>query len=391
MNRARVIEAAARFEAPAYARADVVLVRGEGARVFDADGTAYLDLYGGHAVSLLGHSPARVVDAIVDQARALPFYSNVAHLPARARAAERLCRLAPWPDAKVFFVNSGTEANETALKIARRATGRMRVVAFRGGFHGRTLGALAATALGRYREQASALVDREAFAFAEFDDVEGLARAVDASTAAVLVEPIQSMAGVRVPSAEFVRALRRRCDETGARLVFDEIQTAPARTGTWFAGEAWGVAPDLVTTAKAIAGGFPASAVLMRGEIAATVRPGDQGTTFGGGPLACAAMDAALAMLQEMDAPARARALEARFRAGLQGAAGIETLRGRGGLLGVVVRGDASAAREALRAKHRVLAGECPGDARVLRLFPPVVMTDSEVDEAVAALQAVLR
>jgi acetylornithine/N-succinyldiaminopimelate aminotransferase len=391
VNRARVIEAAAQYEVPAYARADVVLVRGEGARVFDADGRAYLDLYGGHAVSLLGHSPARVVEAIVDQASALPYYSNLVHLPARARAAERLCRLAPWPDAKVFFANSGAEANETALKIARRATGRTRVVAFRGGFHGRTLGALAVTALGRYREQAAALLDEEAFVFAEFDDAEGLARAIDARTAAVLVEPIQSMAGVRVPSAEFVRALRRRCDETGACLVFDEIQTAPARTGTWFAGEAWGVAPDLLTTAKAIAGGFPASAVLMRGDVAATVRPGDQGTTFGGGPVACAAMDAALAMLQEMDAPSRARALEARFRAGLSGASGMETLRGRGGLLGVVVRGDAAEAREALRRKHRVLAGECPGDPRVLRLFPPLVLSDAEIDEAVEALGAVLR
>ena len=168
MKREDIVAAGARREIPSYARIDLVAVRGEGAWILDADGTRYLDLYGGHAVALLGHAPPRVADAIAMQARDLLFYSNVVHLPARARAAERLARLAPWPDAKVFFTNSGAEANETALKIARKTTGRTNVVAFRGGFHGRTLGALAACGMDKYRAPAAPLVP-SGFAFAELN------------------------------------------------------------------------------------------------------------------------------------------------------------------------------------------------------------------------------
>ncbi len=392
MNRAAIVEAQARYEANAYARADLVLARGEGSRVYDLDGTAYLDLYGGHAVCLLGHSPARIADAIANQARDLLFYSNLVHLPVRARAAERLCRIAPWPDARAFFVNSGAEANEAALRMARQATGRTRVAAFRGGFHGRTLGALGATALGHYRDAAAPILDPSgAFVFGECNDLDGLDRLVDSTCAAVLVEPIQSMGGVRVLDPAFAVALRRRCDATGALLVFDEIQTAPARTGFWFAGERWGIAPDLITMAKAVAGGFPASVLLARGEVAATTKPGDLGTTFGGGPLACAAIDATLAMLEELDGPSRALALEEAFRRGLAGLGGLEGVRGHGALLGLRMHEDAGRARATLRTERRILVGECPGDPRVMRLFPPLTMTPGELDEALDALRSVLQ
>jgi acetylornithine aminotransferase/acetylornithine/N-succinyldiaminopimelate aminotransferase len=380
VNRKAIVDAASRFEIPAYPRLDIVAVRGEGARVFDADGTAYLDLYGGHAVALLGHSPPAIVEAIARQARELLFYSNVLHSPPRARAAERLARLAPWPDGKSFFCSSGAEANETALKIARKATGRTRVVAFEGGFHGRTLGALAACGLGNYRAAAEGLVG--GYDFGVFN---GPVDLVDGKCAAVLVEPVQSMGGVRVMTPAFARALRRRCDETGAMLIFDEVQTAPARTGTWFAGEHWDVKPDVITTAKGIASGFPAAVVLAKGAVAATVAPGDQGTTFGGGPVACAAIDATLQALEEMDAPARARAIEARVRKGLLG---IEVL-GLGALLGVRVPGPEVTRR--LREEHRVLVGGCPGDPTIVRLFPPVTASDAEIDEGVDALRRVLR
>jgi acetylornithine aminotransferase/acetylornithine/N-succinyldiaminopimelate aminotransferase len=381
VRRLEIVASGERCEIPSYARIDLVAVRAEGSFVHDLDGARYLDLYGGHAVAILGHSPARVADAIAMQARDLLFYSNIVHLPARVRAAERICRLAPWPDAKVFFCNSGTEANETALKIARKATGRSRVVAFRGGFHGRTLGALAASGLPEYREQAS-LFPEDLYRFLEInaEDLSG----VDRTVAAVIVEPIQSMGGVRSLTRQFAHALRRRCDEVGALLVFDEVQTAPARTGHWFAGGLWDMEPHLITTAKGIAAGFPAGVVLAQGSVAQTVRTGDQGTTFGGGPLACVAIDATLHELEEMDAPARARAIEERARRRLRG----REVLGHGALLGV--RCPAKETVKRLREEKRVLAATCPGDATVMRLLPPLTIGDAELDEGLAAIEAVL-
>ena len=379
MNRQEVLAVANRCEMPAYPRLDIVAVRGKGARVFDANGEAYLDLYGGHAVALLGHSPAAVVEAVTLQAKDLLFYSNVLHAPSRALAAKRLCRIAPWDDAKVFFVNSGAEANETALKIARKAAGRTKVVAFEGGFHGRTLGVLAACGLGDYRAQANGIVD--GYLSAVFN---GPLNVIDETVAAVLVEPIQSMGGMRAMTSEFAQGLRARCEEKGALLVFDEVQTAPARTGFWFAGERWGVTPDLITTAKGVAAGFPAGVVLASGKVAATVETGDQGTTFGGGPLACAAIEATLKVLEEHDGPALARSIEARVRAGLPGA----EICGYGALLGLRVQGPE--AIKILREEHRVLIGGCPGDSTILRLFPPLTITDSELEEGIAALRNVI-
>ncbi|MFI5402958.1 MAG: aspartate aminotransferase family protein [Planctomycetota bacterium] len=381
MRREEIVATGGRYEIPSYARIDVVVIRGEGSFVYDVDGTRYLDLYGGHAVAILGHAPGRVADAIAMQARDLLFYSNVVHLPVRARAAERLCRIAPWPDAKAFFCNSGTEANETALKIARRATGRSRVVAFRGGFHGRTVGALAASGLPEYREQAS-LFPEGLYRFLELN-TEDLSL-IDDSVAAVIVEPIQSMGGVRSLTRPFAHALRRRCDEVGAMLVFDEVQTAPARTGHWFAGGLWGIEPHMITTAKGIAAGVPAGVLLAQGSVALTVKIGDQGNTFGGGPLACVAIEATLAALEEMEAPARARAIEERVRRRLRG----REVLGHGALLGI--RAPAKETVRRLREEKRVLAATCPGDGTVVRLLPPLTISDAELDEGIAAIEAVL-
>jgi acetylornithine aminotransferase/acetylornithine/N-succinyldiaminopimelate aminotransferase len=369
--RDEIVAAADRYEMPAYPRIDLVAARGEGARIIDLDGTEYLDLYGGHAVAILGHAPPRVADAIAMQARDLLFYSNVVHCPARARAAERLCRLSPWDDAQAFFVNSGAEANETALKIARKATGRKKVVAFHGGFHGRTLGALSVCGM-KYRAMAEGLVG--GVEFAEFN---GPLDAIDEQTAAVIIEPIQSMGGMRVLAN--ADELRARCDATGALLIFDEVQTAPARCGAWFTKGA-----DICTTAKAIAAGFPAGVVLASGKVSATVEAGDQGTTFGGGPLACAAIDATLAELEAIDGPARALAIEAQVRDAL---AGTEVL-GRGCLLGVRVPGPE--VTKTLRDEHRVLVGGCPGDTTVVRLFPPINIDEADLARGLAAIRSVL-
>jgi len=379
VNRDEVIRAAADFELPAYPRIDLVAARGEGARLYDLDGTEYLDFYGGHAVCLLGHSPKGVIEAITAQARELLFYSNVVHCPARARASERLARLAPWEDARVFFVNSGAEANETALKIARQATGRRKVVSFHGGFHGRTMGALSVCGMQKYRAPAEGIIGGAVLA--EFNG--GLAE-IDGETAAVLVEPIQSMGGMKVMTPEFAHGLRAACDAFGALLIFDEVQTAPARTGTWFAGERWEVKPDLITTAKGLAAGFPAGAVLTHGAVAGTMRAGDQGTTFGGGPLACAAIDATLAELEAIDGPRLARTIEARVRDALEG---IEVL-GHGAMLGIRV--PAPEVTKTLREEHRVLVGGCPGDPTIVRIFPPVNIDDPDLERGLAALREVV-
>lgn len=391
MTRQDTIDGARRYELPTYPRLDIVAVRGEGARIVDADGTAYLDFYGGHAVALLGHSPGRVVEAIARQARELLFYSNVLHTPARAAAAERLARLSPWEDAQVFFSNSGAEANEAALRVARKATGRLKVAAFTGSFHGRTLGAAAACGLGEYRAAAAPLVDpADAYVFGNFNDVDGLRALVTEECAAVLVEPIQSMGGVHSMTAEFAGALRSRCDATGALLLFDEVQTAPARTGHWFCGERWDVAPDLITTAKGVAAGFPAGVLLAAGSVAATVGAGDLGSTFGGGPVACAAIDACLAELEEIDGPARARAIEERVRTALGEAPGVDEIRGHGALLGVRLLGDGPAFAKRLREERHVLVGGCPGDTGVLRLLPPLNITDTELEQGLEAIRSLL-
>lgn len=391
MRREEIVAAAAAHEIPAYPRWDLCIDRGEGSRVFDVNGTSYLDLYGGHAVSILGHAHPRVVGAVARQAARLLFYSNTVHLEVRARAAARLCRIAPFPDARVFFVNSGTEANETALKISRALTRRRRVVAFEGGFHGRTLGALAVCGMEHYRHPSASLLDAMGgTTFLPFNDAGAAERAIQPDCAAVIVEPIQSMGGVRVMTEEFARTLRRRCDETGALLLFDEIQTAPARTGARFFGERYGVAPDIATMAKGIGAGVPCAAVVARASAARDVKPGDQGTTFGGGPLACAAIDATLELLEEIDAPRRAREIEAAVRKGLGDLPGVLEIRGCGGLLGVCLREDASGAQKALFERERVLVGGCPGDKRVLRLFPPLTLTAEEEREAIRALRAVL-
>ncbi|MHC4939677.1 MAG: aspartate aminotransferase family protein [Planctomycetota bacterium] len=366
MNREEVIAAANSYELPTYKRVDIVAARGEGSWLWDLDGRKYLDLYGGHAVTLLGHSPARLADAIANQARDLIFYSNVVHCPARARAAKKLAELSPFEEAQVFFCNSGAEANETALKIARKATGRVPVMVYKQGFHGRTLGALAASTVAPREAQADPVIPAEsAYHFAEWGELP------DERFAAVLVEPIQSMGGVR--TIDFAEQLRARCRETGALLIFDEVQTAPARTGAWFFADA---VPDLITTAKGVAGGFPAGVVIADKPVAMTVSHGDQGTTFGGGPLAAVAIETTLSMLEEIDAPARARAIEAQVRDRFPDALG------RGALLGI--EGAAAPLRE-----KGVLVGGCPGDPRLIRLMPPLNITEEELAlglDAIASL-----
>lgn len=363
-----------RWQVATYAKWGLVLARGEGCWVEDVAGRRWLDLYGGHAVALLGHCPPRVVGAIQAQAERLVFYSNVAYCDVRARAVECLAALAPPGLARVFLCNSGTEANETALKIARKHTGRRRVVSLAEGFHGRTLGSLGATGLPAYRDPAWPIPTEHEYV--PYGDEAALVRAMGPGVAALLMEPIPSMGGIRrAPDAWFARA-RALCDEHGALLIFDEVQTGFGRTGTLFFGEQVGVTPDLITGAKGVAGGFPAGVVFVREDLAARIGVGEQGTTFGGGPLAAAAIAATACTLVEEQIPARAGRVGAVLADALRGLRGVRGVSGAGLLLGVDLDRPARPVVERLY-EAGVLTGT-GGDPRQVRLLPPLVLTETE-------------
>jgi acetylornithine/N-succinyldiaminopimelate aminotransferase len=378
----------ARHAIPTYAQLPIAVVRGEGCHVVDSDGRRWLDLYGGHAVALTGHCHPRVVQAIQDQAATLLFYSNVVANDARARALRAISSVAPQGMSRTFLCNSGAEANEAAIKLARRTTGRRTVQSMKNGFHGRTMGALSATALGHYLEDYAPGVPDHAFL--PFGDLAAAETAIDDRTAGVLLEPIQSMGGMWTASGEYLRGLRNLCDRRGALLMFDEVQTGPARTGAWWYGEHFGVRPDVITTAKGLGSGVPVGAVLAREEVSSKVKEGDQGTTFGGGPLACAAVEATIDVLRDEKLVENAAARGLQIAEETSSIPGVTGFRGKGLLAGIVLDRDAKDVVKRLR-DHAILAGSTPGDARVLRLLPPLTLSASEVTTFVRALAAVLK
>src|SRR5438128_7963867 len=271
-----------RFQLATYKKMPVVAERGEGVWIYASNGDRYLDLYGGHAVAGTGHCHPHVVKAIREQTEKLLFYSNLVYSAARARAAKELVSIAPPSLTKAFFCNSGTEANENAMRMARMATGREKIVTFSGGFHGRTADAISATFLGKYREIGKPNVPGHLQA--DFGDIESVRQLADESVAAIMLEPIQSMAGVRMAGTEFYRALHELCDERGIVLIYDEVQTGVGRTGEWFfagSNAGAGVVPDVITLAKALGSGIPVGACLVTENIASDIKENDLGATFG--------------------------------------------------------------------------------------------------------------
>lgn len=359
-------------------------VRGEGACLFTADGERFLDFYGGHAVALLGYGHPALVKALDEQARTLFFQSNLMPLDVRDRAAESLVRFGPAGLSKVFFVNSGAEANENALRIAFRATGRRRIVAIDGAFHGRTAAAGAVTA-----------GNEKWYGFPEhpfevtwvpFDDLGALERAVDFDVAAVILEPVQGVAGARALSRAFIAKAREATSTADALLIFDEVQCGMGRTGFPFAAQAHGVLPDVLTTAKGLAGGFPAGAVMVGEALAGRLRKGDLGTTFGGGPMAAALVEAVIRAIEDGNLLDRVRRLSSRLQSEcLVGP--VTAVQGMGFLLGLRTSPPAKEVLAKLRGK-RILAGGS-GDPNVVRLLPPLVLEDAHVDELVAALKEI--
>ena len=379
-------------EIPVYSRLPLRPVRGAGCFLWDGGGARYLDLYGGHAVAITGHSHPRVVAAIAAQADSLLFYSNALALDIRDRLLSQLAALAPAGCRRVFLVNSGAEANENALGLARRITGRPRIVSVEGGFHGRTIATLAASGIARYRTLALSggagreLVERTDVV--PFDDAAALSAAIGPETAAVILEPVQGLAGARELSLETLQAARRACNAAGALLIFDEVQCGCGRTGAFTTAQAVGVGPDIVTLAKGIASGIPMGAVLVSERVCGAVKAGELGTTFGGGPVACAAALATLSLLVDDDLAGRAARMETVIRKALAGISGVTRITGRGLLLGVVLDRPAKAVQQALF-DRRILVGSAE-DAAVLRLLPPLVLQDEHVAIFAAALGEVL-
>src|SRR5437868_1144079 len=378
------------FQLATYKKFPFAPVRGEGCWIETSEGERFLDLYGGHAVCATGHCHPRVVEALKNQAERLLFYPNVVYSDVRAHAAEKLVRCAPEALTKTFFCNSGTEANENAMRMARMKTGRENVITFTGSFHGRTADSISATFLGKYREIGKPNVPGHLCA--EFGSIESVEALADETVAAVMLEPIQSMAGVRMAAPEFYGELRRLCDERRVLLIFDEVQTGVGRTGSWFfAGSeaAGGVVPDVITLAKALGSGVPVGACLTTEEVASSVKENDLGTTFGGGMLAMAAVAATLEAIEEDGMLENARAVEGFLRESLAGLKGVAGLRGRGLLLGVEFDEPVAAKVQKSLLGRRIITGTS-SDARVLRLLPPLCLKVEEAGMFVEALRAAL-
>lgn len=373
------------FLIPTYKKMPIALVRGKGCYVWDSDGKPYLDFYGGHCVTPLGHCPARVVDAIQKQSAQLLFYSNVVYSDIRSRAARLLAEMAPLQ--RTFFCNSGTEAIETALKIARKSTGRSGIVSMKNAFHGRTLGSLATTWNPSYRTPFKDVLAPSHY-FAEFGDLES-AKAIlsqNKEIAAILLEPIQSIAGIVDAPNEYFQGLRQLCDQYGTLLIFDEIQTGIGRTGTFSISEQMGITPDMITLAKSLGSGIPVGAVLLNDTLSSEINYGDQGSTFGGGMIAMSAVLATLESIREEGLMQRAPEIFDQIVAEIQPYA--QEIGGRGCLIGVRISPRVSEILPLLREEGLLAGGSA--DPHVMRIMPPLITKTSHILEFAGIFKRVM-
>jgi acetylornithine/succinyldiaminopimelate/putrescine aminotransferase len=387
MNLTEIKDQEDEFQLATYAKMDIAVERGSGVWVWTSEGDKYLDLYGGHAVCATGHSHPHVVRAIQEQAEKVLFYSNLVYSEIRAKAAEKLVSLAPDKLRKAFFCNSGTEANENAMRVARMATGREKVISFDGGFHGRTADSISATFLGKYRDIGKPNVPGHVSA--EFGNIDSVRAAADRDTAAIILEPIQSMAGVREASPAFFSGLRQVCDDLGIMLIFDEVQTGVGRTGNWFfSGSEYadGVVPDIITLAKSLGSGVPVGACLVNDSVASHIKTNDLGTTFGGGMLAMAAVLATLEAIEDDDMIANAAHIEQHLRDSLSGVAGVKAVHGKGCLLGIEFDEVCGPIHKKLLSQ-KIITGTS-SDPNVLRLLPPLMVSKDEIDMLVEVLKS---
>jgi acetylornithine/succinyldiaminopimelate/putrescine aminotransferase len=371
--------------AQVFAQYPIEVVHGDGVWLHGRDGRKILDFYGGHAVAGLGYGHPRWLAALERQARQMAFQTNALPMAVRERAAARLCRFAGLGLETVFWINSGAEANENALKLAFKITGRSKAVALEQGWHGRTAAAGAVTwgAVGKWYGFPRTPFD---VSFTPRDDPSAVERFVDRDTAAVIVEPVQGVGGAYDVGKPMLQALRRRCDQVGALLIFDEVQCGVGRTGAPFGANLHGVTPDLLTAAKALGNGFPVSALMLSDRVARELKYDDMGTTFGGGPMACAIAEAVIDTIESESLLANVRQVSAYLRASCM-IGPVMAMQGAGFLLGLRTSRPAKEVQAALLAKN-ILTGTS-GDPHILRLLPAFILNEGHVDQLSDALATI--
>lgn len=385
MNANKIIEIENKHTSGVYAKQTLAIVRGQGASLFDIDDVEYLDCSSGHGVANLGHAHPKIAEALYKQASTLITLFETFPNDQRAMLMEKITALAPGLD-RVFFCNSGTESVEAAFKFSRISTGRKHIVAAMRAFHGRTYGSLSATFNKKYREGFEPLLP--GFSHVAYNNIEALEKAVNDETAAVILEVVQGEGGVYPASAEYIQAARRICDERGALLIVDEIQTGFGRTGRMFAIQHFGAMPDLLTCAKSLAGGVPMGAVLI-GRNVRNLTPGVHGSTFGGNPLSCAAANAALDVIQDEDLPGQAEAKGKYLMEKLMKieSPNIREVRGMGLMVGIEMKQKVAPYIKALQEKKIIALN---AGMTVIRLLPPLVVSYDQIDHLVEVLTEVL-
>ena len=388
----RVIGLAKSYLIQNYTRYPVCLVRGQDSVVWDAEGNRYLDFFPGWGCGILGHCPPRVTEAVQKQAAELIHVPNTWYTAQQALLAKALSDRTGWGGV-CFFCNSGTEANEAAIKLARlhgKPKGKYKLLTFTNSFHGRTFGSLAATAQPKYHAGLEPMLP--GFLYAQYGDLEAASKAIDAETAAILLEPIQGEGGINLPPAGYLEGLRELCDKHGLLLMFDEVQTGMGRTGSWYAHQHWNVVPDVVTLAKALAGGVAMGGLICKPEVGEKMKPGTHAATFGGNPLACAAALATIETIERDGLLERAIQIGERFRAhftALKDKSSLVTdIRIKGAMIGLQLAVDgAPVVAECL---SRMLLINCTHQ-NVIRLLPSLTLTDAEIDSGCAVISDVVQ
>lgn len=369
-----------------YGTPSRTFVSGKGCVLKDDQGKAYLDFLAGIATNVLGHGHPAVVKAVTKQVSTLAHVSNFFAHPQGLRLASRLQEMTGDSQSRVFFCNSGAEANEAALKISRR-TGRSRIVAAQGSFHGRTMGALSMTGQPSKREPFAPLL--KGITHVPYGDLSAMSRAVSKKTAMIIVEPIMGEAGVITPEDGYLAGLREICDRVGALLVFDCVQTGIGRTGQWFGFEHEKVQPDVVTLAKGLGGGLPLGATIAYGRAAELLQPGDHGTTFGGNPIACAAANAVLDVIENKNLMKSARVFEKKIKKSLSAVPGVSEVRGRGLLIGIELRTPIAKKVAASMLEAGVIVNAA--NDQTIRIAPPLIVTTPQIEKFISIFKKVMK
>ncbi|MFY9639208.1 MAG: acetylornithine transaminase [Methanobacterium sp.] len=387
MNTNEIINMDQKYVMHTYGRHPIALVKGKGSVVWDAEGKSYIDCVAGIAVNNIGHANPKVAEAICNQAKKLIHTSNLYYTEEQATLAKLLSEISPHK--KAFFCNSGAEANEGAIKLARKHTGKGEIISMKNSFHGRTITTITATGQEKYQKGFGPLTP--GFKHVPYNNIDAVNDAIDSKTAAVLVEPIQGEGGVIVPSKDYLKKLKELCHDNDVLLIFDEVQTGFGRTGEMFGSQTFGVTPDISTLAKAIAGGFPMGAVMANDDVAETFQPGDHAATFGGSPLACAASKAAIEFIITEKLVQKSKENGLYFKNKLNKIKEdnniVKEVRGMGLMIGMELGQDCGNLVDELREKGIIV--NCAA-GNVLRFIPPLVISKSQIDTVTNVLDSVI-